>query len=336
MSTETPVRPVDRVEVLTLVDNVVDLLLAGTDVARRIGPATPEGWNFPSVCAPLLETGNTVGVPVAEHGLSFLVSVVSGSQRRTVLFDTGSSPDGLLHNMDVLGVDPAAIEAIVLSHGHFDHTMGLNGLATRLDRLPPLVVHPDVWLQRRVDIPGREPYELPAVSKAKIRAAGFPVVESKGPSPLLDGGLLVTGEIERTTEYEQGLMLHQALRDGAWEPDPFLLDDQALVAHVRGKGLVVVTGCSHSGVINTVRHARKITGVDEVYAVLGGFHLSGPLFESIIPATVDAMREFSPAVLAPAHCTGWKATQALAQAFPEAFLPGSVGTRYVLEGAPAS
>jgi 7,8-dihydropterin-6-yl-methyl-4-(beta-D-ribofuranosyl)aminobenzene 5'-phosphate synthase len=111
-----------------------------------------------------------------------------------------------------------------------------------------------------------------------------------------------------------------------------LFDDQALVANLRGKGLVVVTGCSHSGVVNTVRYARKITGVDEVYAVLGGFHLGGPLFEQIIPATVEAIHEFDPKILSPAHCTGWKAIHALARAFPDAFLPGSVGTRYVLEG----
>jgi 7,8-dihydropterin-6-yl-methyl-4-(beta-D-ribofuranosyl)aminobenzene 5'-phosphate synthase len=332
MTTETPIRLVDRVEVLTLVDNVVDLLLASTDIAKRIGPATAEGWNLPALDAPLFETGETVEVPVAEHGLSYLVSITSEDKQRTVLFDTGSSPNGVIHNMDILGVDPGVIEAIVLSHGHFDHTMGLNGLAKRLDPLPPLVVHPDCWLQRRVDIPDRDPYELPALSKDKIQAAGFPIAESTEPYPLLDGGLLVTGVVERRTEYEQGLALHQALRDGEWQPDPFLFDDQALVANLRGKGLVVVTGCSHSGVVNTVRYARKITGVDEVYAVLGGFHLGGPLFEQIIPATIDAIREFDPKVLSPAHCTGWKAIHALARAFPEAFLPGSVGTRYVLEG----
>jgi len=256
---------------------------------------------MPVVEAPLLESGQFMDPPVAEHGLSFLVSVTSGDTRRTLLFDTGSSVDTLAHNLRALGVDAAEIEAIVLSHGHFDHTMGLNGLARKLHPLPPLVVHPDVWLRRRVVIPGREPWELPTTSKAKIRTAGFQVIEARQPSSLLGGGILVTGEIERTTEFEQGLPVHEAFRDGQWQPDPLLHDDQALVANVRGKGLAVITGCGHAGVVNTVRYARKITGVDRVYAVLGGFHLAGLLYEPIIPPTVHALREIGPEVIAPSH-----------------------------------
>jgi 7,8-dihydropterin-6-yl-methyl-4-(beta-D-ribofuranosyl)aminobenzene 5'-phosphate synthase len=233
-----------------------------------------------------------------------------------------------------LNVDPNEIEAIVLSHGHFDHTVGLNGLAGKLKPLPPLVVHPDVWLRRRVATAGPAPWELPTMSQEKIRAAGFPVIEAREPSSLLGGGVVVTGEIERTTEFEHGLPVHEAFRDGEWQPDPLLQDDQALVANVRGKGLVVITGCSHAGVINTVRYARKITGVDHVHAILGGFHLAGLLYEQSIPPTVEALREIGPEVIAPCHCTGWRAVHALADAFPNGFIPSSVGTRYVLDAGP--
>ena len=286
---------------------------------------------MPLVEAPLFESSRAVDAPIAEHGLAFLVSVTSGEKRRTILFDTGSTVGGLVHNLRVLGVDSGEIETIVLSHGHFDHTTGLNGLATQFRPLPPLVVHPDVWLRRRVAIPGREPFELPTTSKEKVRAAGFEVIEQRQPYPLLDGGLLVTGEIERTTEFERGLPVQQAFRDGEWQPDPLLHDDQALVAHLRGKGLIVITGCGHAGLINTVRHARKITGVDRVHAVIGGFHLGTPAFEPIIPPTVEALGEFDPQVVVPTHCTGWRAIHALAAAFPDAFIQNSVGTRYVLE-----
>jgi 7,8-dihydropterin-6-yl-methyl-4-(beta-D-ribofuranosyl)aminobenzene 5'-phosphate synthase len=323
--------PVDRVEILTVVDNVLDLLLSSTDVAKRMGPGGREGQPTPTVEAPLLESGQAQDAPVAEHGLSFLVSVTSGNSRRTLLFDTGSSVGALVHNLRALGVDSGEIEAIVLSHGHFDHTIGLNGLAEQLRPLPPLLVHPDVWLRRRVAIPGREPFELPAISREKVRAAGFQVIEKRQPSSLLDGDLLVTGEIERTTEFEQGLPVQQAFRDEEWQPDPLMHDDQALVAHLRDRGLVVITGCGHAGLINTVRHARKLTGIDRVHAVVGGFHLATPVFEPIIPPTLEALREFDPRVVAPTHCTGWRATHALAASFPEAFIPGSVGTRYVLE-----
>jgi 7,8-dihydropterin-6-yl-methyl-4-(beta-D-ribofuranosyl)aminobenzene 5'-phosphate synthase len=332
MATQIRLNPVDRVEVLTLIDNVFDLLLLSTDVAKRIGPAGTEGQRMPVVEAPLLESGDAADAPVAEHGLSFLVTVTSGAGRRTLLFDTGSTVGTLVHNLRALGVPPGEIESIVLSHGHFDHTTGLNGLAKALQPLPPLHVHPDFWLRRRVAIPGREPYELPTTSAEKVRAAGFPVVERREPSSLLDGGVLVTGEIERTTDFEQGMLLHQAFRDGEWQPDPLILDDQALVANVSGKGLVVITGCGHAGVINTVRYARKLTGVDRLYAVVGGFHLSTPLFEPSISPTVAALRDLGPEVVAPAHCTGWRATHALAAAFPDAFIPGSVGTRYIFPG----
>jgi 7,8-dihydropterin-6-yl-methyl-4-(beta-D-ribofuranosyl)aminobenzene 5'-phosphate synthase len=257
--------------------------------------------------------------------------VTSGEERRTLLFDTGSTVGGLVHNLRVLGANLEEIETIVLSHGHFDHTTGLNGLAQELETLPPLLAHPDVWLKRRVAIPGREPFELPTTSKDRVLAAGFEVIEERQPRSLLGGGLFTTGEIESTTEFEQGLPVQQALRDGEWQPDPLLHDDQALMANLRDKGLVVITGCGHAGLINTVRHARKITGIDRVHAVIGGFHLGTPAFEPIIPPTVDALREFDPQIVVPTHCTGWRATHALAAAFPDAFIQNSVGTRYVLE-----
>ncbi len=129
MATQILLNPVERVEVLTLIDNVLDLLLLNTDVAKRMGPAGTEGQRMPVVEAPLLESGDATDAPVAEHGLSFLVSVTSGAGRRTLLFDTGSTVGTLVHNLRALGVNLKEIESIVLSHGHFDHTTGLNGLA---------------------------------------------------------------------------------------------------------------------------------------------------------------------------------------------------------------
>jgi len=331
MTLEIPLTPVERVEVLTVIDNVADALLTNTEVAKRLGVAGREMDTLPQIEAPLLEAGRAADAPVAEHGLSLLVSITNGDTRRSVLFDTGSTVDGPAHNLRVLGVNPGEIEAIVLSHGHFDHTTGLNGLTKGPQPLPPLVVHPDFWLRRRIALPGREPYELPTTSEEKVRAAGFPLMERRQASLLLDGGLLVTGEIERTTEFERGFAVHQAFRDGEWQPDPLIHDDQALVANVRGRGLVVITGCGHAGVINTVRYARKLIGVQRVYAVIGGFHLATPLFEATIRPTVEALADLGPQVVVPAHCTGWRATHALAAAFPDAFVPSSVGTKYILQ-----
>jgi 7,8-dihydropterin-6-yl-methyl-4-(beta-D-ribofuranosyl)aminobenzene 5'-phosphate synthase len=155
-------------------------------------------------------------------------------------------------------------------------------------------------------------------------------VERRQPSLLLGGAVLITGEVDRTTDFETGMPYHEAYADGRWEPDPLILDDQALVVHLRGRGLLVLTGCGHAGVVNIARHAMRLTGVARVEALLGGFHLTGAGFEPIIPATVEALVDLAPGLLVPAHCTGWKAQHRLAAALPEAFVPNAVGTSYTL------
>jgi len=323
-----PLEPVDSVTVTTLVDNVTDMLLQNQGPAKRppLGGATA-----PRLPAAFLEGSEAFDAPRAEHGFSVMVTVAKGGKERRLLFDAGLTPDGLVENMRRLDLSPKDVEVIVLSHGHFDHTTGLDGIVRTLGRPNlPVIIHPEFWSRRRIAIPGREPFELPSTSKSALRGAGFEIVEEKRPSFLLDGSLLVTGEVDRTTDFERGFPIHQAFRDGAWQPDPLILDDQAVVLNVRDKGLVVITGCGHSGIVNIVRYAGKLTGVERVYAVIGGFHLNGPLFEPIIPATCRALAEMAPAVIVPAHCTGWRATHALAAAFPDAFIQNSVGTRFEL------
>lgn len=145
------------------------------------------------------------------------------------------------------------------------------------------------------------------------------------------GGLvLVTGQIHRSTPFEQGFPLHFARLKDEWQQDPWTHDDQAVVVNVKDKGLVVLTGCGHAGAINTIRHAQTLTGIEKVYAVLGGFHLTGAIFEPIIEPTVAALKELNSALIVPAHCTGWKATHMIARELPDAFVPNSVGTRFML------
>jgi 7,8-dihydropterin-6-yl-methyl-4-(beta-D-ribofuranosyl)aminobenzene 5'-phosphate synthase len=270
------------------------------------------------------------GVPdalIAEPGFSALVRVEKGGREHTVLFDTGVSPNGVVENMRRLGIAPGDIEVIVLSHGHWDHVTGMEGLARELGRTKlPVMIHPEFWARRRIRFPGLDPAELPATSRAALEDLGFAIVEERQPSFLLDGAVLITGEVDRSTPFETGFKGHEALRGGSWQADPLILDDQALVVRVRDRGLVVLTGCGHAGIVNTVRHVRRLTGHDAVAAVVGGFHLSGPMFESIIEPTVEAFAELSPALLAPAHCTGWKAVHRLVSRFPDAFVMPTVGT----------
>jgi 7,8-dihydropterin-6-yl-methyl-4-(beta-D-ribofuranosyl)aminobenzene 5'-phosphate synthase len=324
-----PLQPLDSLQITVLMDNVIDMLALDQGPAKRVGIAS---WGEPPrIKAPLLEPGETTDALLAEHGFSVLVSLTTSGREHRVLFDAGLTPTGMVENMRRLQLSPKDIEAIVLSHGHFDHTTGIDGLATALGKPNlPVMIHPEFWSRRRIAIPGRDPFEIPSTSKPALRGAGFEIIENKQPSFLLDGSLLITGEVDRTTEFEKGFPIHQAFRDGDWQPDPLILDDQALIAHVAGKGLVVLTGCGHAGIVNIVRYAQALTGVDAVYAVIGGFHLNGPLFEPIIPATCAALQALAPQVIVPAHCTGWKAQQALAAAFPDAYIQNTVGTRYEL------
>ena len=252
--------PVDALTVTTLVDNVTDLLLADEGPAKR-PPLAPAA--YPDLPARFLEGGRTGDALRAEHGFSCLVTVEKAGRVTRVLFDAGLSPDGLVENMRRLGIPAGDIDLIVLSHGHWDHTTGMDGLVRELGRTNvPVLIHPEFWSRRRVALPGREPIELPSTSRGALEGAGFEIVEQRQPSFLLDGSLLVTGEVDRTTEFELGFPVHQAQRHGHWEPDPLILDDQALVASVRGRGLVVLTGCGHSGIVNILRYVRKLTGED--------------------------------------------------------------------------
>ncbi len=228
----------------------------------------------------------------------------TGGRERTILFDTGVSPGGMAENMRRLG-----IEGLVRMLGR-----------TRL----PVMIHPEFWNRRRISFPGLEPAELPATSRVSLEEMGFAIVEERQPSFLLDGAVLITGEVDRTTPFEIGFRGHESLRDGGWQPGPLILVIRRLSGARPRAGRP--TGCGHAGIVNTVRYVRRLTGLDEVAAVVGGFHLSGPMFEPIIEPTVEAFADLAPGLLAPAHCTGWKAVHRLAASFPDAFVLPTVGT----------
>jgi len=310
-------KAVDRVEILTLIDNYVDLLLPSTDIMTR--PPLAKGDN---VLADTL---------LAEHGMSLLVTVYTGEKKNTILFDTGYTKVGVLHNMEQLEINIKEIEAIVISHGHMDHTGSLNGILDKIPGRIPLVLHPGAFIYPRYTATpdGSRRLWPRTLVRDDLEQKNIEIVESKTPTLIADDKIMVTGEVERTTKFEKGMPNALVEKDGKIVQDP-IIDDQAIVINLTGKGLVIISGCAHAGIVNTVMFAQKITGEENIYAVLGGFHLTGPFFEKIHDETFKELKKFDPDVMLPMHCTGWKAIQRISEEFSSGFVLNSVGSKMTL------
>jgi 7,8-dihydropterin-6-yl-methyl-4-(beta-D-ribofuranosyl)aminobenzene 5'-phosphate synthase len=310
--TAVALKEVDSVEVRIVIDNALDILAAPTDVAVR--NALAYEWSSQEQLR-------------AEHGYSVLITVRDGDWRETLLYDAGLGRDTVLHNLSVLGHDLSAIRAVVLSHGHADHHGGLEGLAKRLGRSRmPFVLHPDAMLDRRVVFPTGVEIHMPPPAKAAVQSEGWEIIEERTPTLLLDDRVLVTGQVTRTTDFEKGFPLQQARQGDQWVPDSWIWDDQAVVLNVRERGLVVLSSCSHAGSINVLRYAQELTGQTKIHAFIGGMHLTGGLFEAIIPQTVRELAAIAPDYVVPGHCSGWRALQMVAATLPDAYIHSNLGT----------
>jgi len=305
---------IDSVEILTLLDNTIDLVARdNSDVIQRAVP---------------LEDGVIKHSIVAEHGFSALVTLTRGGQSRTLLFDFGFSEDGAARNAEALHADLSKAEVSVLSHGHLDHVGGIARLVglTGKKRLD-LILHPFAFVNPRFEkTPNGSKIFFPEFSRKKAELDGVNPIESEGPRPLLNGQALFLGNIERVTDFEKGAPSLWCGSGDQEMPDPFY-DDTGVAFLVKGKGLVVLTGCAHSGIVNTVRHAQKVTGVDDIYAVMGGFHLSGTDFERVVSPTTDFLKEINPDYIVPTHCSGREAVMYIEKEMPGRFILTMSGTR---------
>jgi len=319
---------VDSAEIQVLVDNTTDSLSSAPNfvetefagLTRRRGPT----WVLGGSC-----------LCCAAHGLACLVTVRKGAERRTLLFDSGPEDRTFEQNVSRLGVDLGAVGAIVLSHGHWDHGGAmLRALQLIRDRNGgaevPYYAHPDMFRTRAIKFDNdqmRPMEDVPSIDA--LKAHGARVESTRDARLLLDEMVYVSGEIPRVTSFEGGFKgQHRRTLDGlGWELDELIVDERFVAVNVRGKGIVVLTACSHAGVVNVLMHARTCFAGQPLYAVIGGLHLSGSN-ETIIPQTIEGLRELGLSVIAPGHCTGWRAVNAFAGAFGEGMVaPLAVGKR---------
>jgi 7,8-dihydropterin-6-yl-methyl-4-(beta-D-ribofuranosyl)aminobenzene 5'-phosphate synthase len=318
---------VDQLHIQVLVDNVTDNLSSvPAGVTHEIPQLRKNGMQ--ELCGECLCCG--------AHGLSLLLTVTQGKRQHTLLFDAGPEGEVFKRNVSKLKVDLGPVEDVVLSHGHWDHAGGfLTALelirAANSERQPVFHMNPGMFLQRATRQKNGDycPFKkVPSVGE--LEKGGGKVYNSAEARLLGEQLFYLSGEIPRVTEYEKGFPEHVRQNGaGEWEPDPLILDERFLAVHVRDKGLIVFSACSHAGIVNVLKHAQEQFPGVPLHAVMGGFHLSGASVEKIIPQTVAAMREFDLQRVIPAHCTGWRAVTALVNTLgEEKVVPSAVGRLY--------
>ena len=334
----------DALELVVVMDNE-------TDTLSSVDAGLPQQPEVVSLVARIPPSRHHDGHPghavfdhlcVACHGLSVLLTGRRGDETRTMLFDVGPYGDAWLDNAERLGIDLATIETVFLSHWHADHSGGFPTVVAAVAEAragaglaPPVVdVHPDRPDQRGILSPAGIIVLLPPEPTFdELERAGGTIDRNSEPHAVA-GLFHGSGAIDRVTPYETGLVGHHSFHGDEGTPDPLIMDERFLAAHVTGRGVTVLSACSHAGVVNACLGAQTAFPDTPIDVVLGGYHLAGRAMEARIDDTVRDLRDrIDPAVVAPGHCTGWRAKAALADAFaPGRDAPSVVGSRYLLAG----
>ncbi len=312
---------------------VVDILVDNQSDSYSSKPAhvSPEFNNVISAGAKEI-SGKTLCC--AQLGFSVMLTASVGERRHKLLFDVGPEAEMFLRNCENLGVALDDVEEVAISHGHWDHMgalLGAMGKVTGGNRQVKCHVNPGMFLERAVQLTdGRiVPFEL-VPSSQELSEHGAVVIDDKNERTLLDDYFYLSGEIARVTNFELGRQDHLGRTTvfSPWVPDPLLMDERYLAVHIRNKGLLVISSCSHAGIINVLLDLQSRFAGIPIYGLVGGLHLVGTL-EAIIPQTIEHLKSFNLKQIVPAHCTGWRAQYALLQAFSEnVVVPSAVGSRY--------
>jgi 7,8-dihydropterin-6-yl-methyl-4-(beta-D-ribofuranosyl)aminobenzene 5'-phosphate synthase len=266
---------------------------------------------------------------LAQHGISILLDVKSAGVRKRILMDVSQSSKPILHNMNILGIDPTNIDMIFLSHCHYDHTKGLVGMLQAIQREnTPIIAHPTIFRPNYITKPYLRHIGITEENNEKrIEENGGCLVLAGEPFELLPG-VISTGEVERVTDFEEARIGAYNIEDGKLVEDQ-ILDDMSLIVNVKGKGLVIVTGCGHAGIINIIRHSIKVTGVSKIEGLIGGFHLI-EASEERIEKTVEALSKVGLSWVFSGHCTGFAANKRMSTVLGDKFNLLHAGKRLTL------
>lgn len=266
---------------------------------------------------------------LGQHGVSFLLEGVSGKATKSILVDVGQNSEALLYNMRTMGIYPKVIDAIVLTHCHYDHTQGVARLLREIAREDVQVIaHPSIFRQHFIT----EPYHrhvgiMEGDSEMEMEKAGASLSLTGEPFTIMPG-IITTGEVKRKTEFEGGSIGLKTIENGMVKDD-LMFDDISVVANVKDKGLVIVTGCSHAGIVNITNQAVEVADCSKIAAIIGGLHLI-EASDAVIKSTIDELLKLDIAWISAGHCTGFKAQVELSLAFGERFSPLHTGMQFVL------
>jgi 7,8-dihydropterin-6-yl-methyl-4-(beta-D-ribofuranosyl)aminobenzene 5'-phosphate synthase len=261
---------------------------------------------------------------LGQHGISLFLEARRGGATKNVLVDVAQNPQALLENMKHLRIQPQSIDMIVITHCHYDHTQGLVRVLDEIRRSDlPVIAHPGLFRLNFVEEPFlRHVGVMSGDAPDKIAAHGGRLFESRQSLQLLPG-LFTSGEIERSTDFEEVGIALKTIVEGEIVEDT-MPDDLSLFARIRGKGSVILTGCSHAGVVNICRQCREMTGQSPIAALIGGFHLVEASAERI-KKTVDALKQLEIGSVLAGHCTGFAAQSELFKVFGKRFTPLRTG-----------
>ena len=307
----------DTITITVITDNYYDALRGDDKIAKRHAAAPG---------SPLLNMSLH-----AEHGLAYHIETSVNGESHSFLFDYGTDFQGVRRNMALLAIDFKRVEALGLSHDHFDHQAALVRLLKsareELRKGIPFFAGEQTFSGTFVSRAGNI-VSLEALKREEIESLGFlKIVEVKEPTPIVPGAYL-TGKIELVTDYERIPTMFVAKKGDEFVQETFP-GEQAVLLYAKRKGLVVLSGCAHRGIVNTVKHAQKVTGIEKVHAVIGGFHLIGAGPE-LIQKTIADLKSVSPDYIVPTHCTGFEAMAAFAREMPDQFIVNTAGTKYIL------